>query len=200
MLAFFITFWLTILVLLFIAVLYSIFAFEAIEGTPMFEEDSNLVSARDFIFAGLAAFGIAWLIGLAYAIYGVFDGSEKLFDRWLLNSVAYIAIFFFILVGAILTAYALSRMAITVATQNEPSALEAENNIGVALFSSVAAGVLILGGYIGYLYQLDRDQDLRRSCLTMSDPMCTPPSTITPSSIFIPEDTCLPNSCSGAVF
>lgn len=153
--AFYITFWFTILVLLVLAFIYGLFAYNTLGEISDLNDRIRLFEARDFLFWTLILLGIALAILVLFAVYSFAFSWTKSYEEPGFIFMWHMFFFVWFLAALILLVVAFERIGGSLDILTLVEAQKAKRDVFVTIASIGTITVLILFGYFGYSYRYD---------------------------------------------
>jgi len=154
--AFYITFWVSIIILLIINVIYSFFAYDSLGAFENLTEVARLVQARDYVLWALILYGIALGLIVIYMIGAFAFGWGKTYQRPGFVFILHTFLFLWILAAVILMVLATERLDGSSTTLSSTDLQIAVRDIGVTLISGSAILILLAVAYFGHVYRTER--------------------------------------------
>ena len=156
--AFYITFWVAILIILIIAVIYTFYAYQSIGEDKNFDQDPRYVQARDYILWALILYGIGLALVVIFMIGAFAFGWESTYKEYGFVFMLHTFFFLWILVAIILLVVATERIDGSSNTLSSVSLQKSVRDIGVGLITGSALLILIAGAYLGHSYRKGRQR------------------------------------------
>jgi len=156
--AFYITFWVAILILLIISVIYTFNAYDSIGEDENFDQDPRYVEARDLILWSLILYGIGLALVVIFMIGAFAFDWESTYNKYGFVFLLHTFFFLWILITIILLVVATERIDGSSNTLSSAPLQKAVRDIGVALITGSALLILIAGAYLGHTYRRARQR------------------------------------------
>lgn len=150
--AFYITFWSVLLALIILGFIYSFYAHESI-GSFEGDDTSRTLEAQEFLLWSLILQGIAIAFVALVIIYGIIFDWGGIYNNPPIAMIIYVFFFVWVLCSTILLFVAFERIGASIDILASKALRDAKNDIGVTLASSATVLVLLIIGYIGYVYR-----------------------------------------------
>lgn len=151
--AFYVTFWVAIVILLIMAFVYTYFARTSIENYENAENTSRTLEALDYLLWTLILQGIAIALGLVLLVYGIVFGWRDIYDNSGIVFLLYVFFFVWFLLALILLVLSYERIGASVDILASKDLRNSKSDMGVAIASTMAILILLLIGYFGYIYR-----------------------------------------------
>jgi len=153
--AFYITFWFTILVLLVLAFIYGLFAYNTLGEISDLNDRVRLVEARDFLFWILILMGIALAIIVLFVVYSFAFSWTKSYEKPEFIFMWYMFFFVWFLAALVLLVVTFERLGGSLDILTIVEVQKAKRDVFVAIAGIGTIVVLVFFGYIGYSYRHD---------------------------------------------
>ncbi len=153
--AFYVTFWVSIIVLLIIAVIYSFSASTSIGEFEEADTSARMAEARDSLVWTLILQSIALALLVILLIYGFAFKWHAVYDRPPCVFLLYSFFFVWFVAALIPLVIAYERVGASVEILTSTTIQHAKRDLGVAIASVGAIGILLLIGYFGYVYRYE---------------------------------------------
>ena len=156
--AFYITFWVAIIILLIISTIYTIYAYNSVGEYKNFDQESRLVEARDLLLWSAILYGIGLLLVVIFMIGAIAFKWESTYNKHGFVFLLHTFLFIWFSIIIILLVLAMEHIDVNSNTLSSDSLQKAVRDIRVAIITGSALPILIGGAYLGYTYHKARQR------------------------------------------